>query len=598
LETKKFYLVTTSDERTWRPNEPTLFLGLWCLLSQRESVWSKMDYEVLTHHWLSSSTMLTESCVVREIYETILAKLTLVLNNHHTLEWGERSWRILIGPWLQKFIQVSYDRWRSIDYVVNNFHIYDTSVHPSSPIGLYTESYTDLSAKAKTDQWNKALYDQAIIINGAIKYTLNYNKETKPNTIRRGILGSPIAPWLTISFNTSLFKSALQWVLGKFKKGDRLGIVEAYFPRWMILRLKLNNRSLPIPDYTADIPDLKGCQLDTELRKRLFFTEGQGGVKEFIERMLPYALPSIYLERFNALNHAVAQSALPSNPSVIITSVAQWHDEVFKLWVAKIIEGHTKVVVVQHGAEYGTSAFHFFEEHERKISDKYLVWGWGGEDQKLGLISPPFARKRAVLPSRLTGRVLIVLRCTQRYLSQMHPGLLFADKSLYYINLVEKLLRRLSCEEKIQIWVRFFPGDNELPNALGSVLTSEGILISKEGRLRDAFRKSSLIIHTYDGTPFLESLSIGKPSVLLFDPNLTQLRVQARPYYETLIQNKIAHRTVEELCGHVLGLDGEFQTWWDSKAIRLARKKYSHNYAYGRGEYLNELQHVVEGLRS
>ena len=50
-----------------------------------------------------------------KIYEKVLEYLSKYLNKKHNLDWSKRSWRILIGPWLSRFIETSYERWRVIE---------------------------------------------------------------------------------------------------------------------------------------------------------------------------------------------------------------------------------------------------------------------------------------------------------------------------------------------------------------------------------------------------------------------------------------------------------------------------------------------------
>ena len=37
------YLITTADERTWKFDQPAIFLGEWCKLYDRKHIWLKMN---------------------------------------------------------------------------------------------------------------------------------------------------------------------------------------------------------------------------------------------------------------------------------------------------------------------------------------------------------------------------------------------------------------------------------------------------------------------------------------------------------------------------------------------------------------------------
>ena len=47
---------------------------------------------------------------VDQIYEQLLKELSVQLNEIHKINWSLKSWRIFIGPWLNRFIAIIYDR--------------------------------------------------------------------------------------------------------------------------------------------------------------------------------------------------------------------------------------------------------------------------------------------------------------------------------------------------------------------------------------------------------------------------------------------------------------------------------------------------------
>ena len=44
-------------------------------------------------------------------FEKIFNKLYPILNKIHKINWGKRSWRVLIGPWLQRYICILTNRY-------------------------------------------------------------------------------------------------------------------------------------------------------------------------------------------------------------------------------------------------------------------------------------------------------------------------------------------------------------------------------------------------------------------------------------------------------------------------------------------------------
>ena len=46
---------------------------------------------------------------VQSLYKKIIREIAKELNKHQKINWDERSWKFLIGPWLETFIAV-FDR--------------------------------------------------------------------------------------------------------------------------------------------------------------------------------------------------------------------------------------------------------------------------------------------------------------------------------------------------------------------------------------------------------------------------------------------------------------------------------------------------------
>ena len=51
---------------------------------------------------------------VDKLYKKLLYELAIILNNLHGVRWKTKSWEILIGPWLNRYIAIVVDRYRKI----------------------------------------------------------------------------------------------------------------------------------------------------------------------------------------------------------------------------------------------------------------------------------------------------------------------------------------------------------------------------------------------------------------------------------------------------------------------------------------------------
>ena len=159
------FLITTADENTWSFDKPVLFLGRWCLLSSRKHIWSKLDYKVVPYHWSDSRKMQGDVKTVEVLYEKLLIELMELLNNHHNINWSLRAWRILIGPWLCRYIEVFYDRWLSIQYAIKNYNIIGGSYNEKNWEDMVASNFDNFSDLVKTDNWNYHIYSHLLKYN-------------------------------------------------------------------------------------------------------------------------------------------------------------------------------------------------------------------------------------------------------------------------------------------------------------------------------------------------------------------------------------------------------------------------------------------------
>jgi len=578
---KKFLI--TSRLKELPEKEDLLFAGSWCLDDEIRNNTSTINYQVHNHRWGNIENRITDSLVVSEIYEEILIDLSIYLNGYHNLSWSVRSWRIFVGPWIQKYITIIHDRWKTIEELESKYNVHETYIGVESSNSFKTSSYLDLSKKCKTVTWNKLLFDKILIYRGNISLT-------------RQVVKLKEAPVKFLSLKSrktfkSLAKCLIKRVISsnitlKFlqlcKRNDKLAMVQVYMSTKDWLFLKLRSRSIPLPDNIyIDPSTLSRIKEASDSRISEKYTDHS--FKAFLYGDLLVNLPDIYLSDLEKLNNICRSSNIPTNPRYILTSISCWHNELFKFWTASRVDKGSYLVNLQHGGEYGTAFISFFEEHERMVSDKYLVWGWGSKHRKEFNIPITICNSKSIQITNSCNEILVV--CNQfnasDYLTQMHSAAYYGDKNIEYINTMNKLLEKLSHLDDINITLRLFPGDKSLPDKLKWVDTTSNIAICRERYFADSLRKSLVVINTYPGTPFLESLKSNIPTMLL-KSELDPFRHEASYYIKLLEQAEIIHLDVESIEKKI---EQFIRTnpllWWKKNDVMLARLKFVDKYAKG-----------------
>ena len=119
----KYFLITTSDKRSWGSHQNNIFLGSWCESFGKEN---PENLKIQNYHWDDKEKFERDIQYLNDLYETKLDELSIAMNKIHNETNNKSFWRIIIGPWLKSFIDVVFDRYESID-LLNSEHEIDNT---------------------------------------------------------------------------------------------------------------------------------------------------------------------------------------------------------------------------------------------------------------------------------------------------------------------------------------------------------------------------------------------------------------------------------------------------------------------------------------
>jgi putative transferase (TIGR04331 family) len=113
-----YHLVTTPIYETWSNNSINLLAGQWCKIYRDNKIAAKYKYQVADYHWDDRKKFFKDSFYLRSLNSITLSVLTKELNLYHKVKYPERFWKILIGPWLHKFIHIIFDKYQILSYEI------------------------------------------------------------------------------------------------------------------------------------------------------------------------------------------------------------------------------------------------------------------------------------------------------------------------------------------------------------------------------------------------------------------------------------------------------------------------------------------------
>jgi putative transferase (TIGR04331 family) len=569
------HLITVADERCWPFDRPAIFLGQWCLNYDRRHVWQAMDAIVAAPYGLGQAAKDADRAEALVLEARLSSTLCSQLNQFHGVRYSDRFWKIVCGHWLRRYVNVMLNRVRTLEQCFRENDISGTTALPRDSYLLATQdSYAAIFA-FNDDRWNNALTLRILDLMDELPCPVEFVSGGGANQFRLALSPTPSTPK----------KKVLGWCYRQVRKlathlvrPDDAMLINTYLPIKEETKLQLSLGGCPQFWQSPTVNTEE--KPDPELRRKLavgMVTASDSQLEKILRGLVFELLPVCYLEGFSSLDRMVRNQPWPARPKFIFTSNNFDTNEVFKLWAAKKAESGLSYVIGQHGNNYGTHRY-LNETVEEIVADKFLTWGWtDGLPQHI----PAFIFKtagRAAQACNPCGGLLLIEVCLEHRLSTWDVThefkAYFEDQQKFILNLRAHprsvLTVRLHGGYRAQQWqepLRWAEFSSDLSVETGAL------------DIRDLIRENRLVVHSYDSTGILETLSQNIPTLAFWQNDFEHLRDSARPYYQTLVDAGIVHLTAESAASKVNEIWEDVEGWWASAPIQDARKNFCGRYA-------------------
>lgn len=556
------YLITTALKETFQPRNNTLFLGEWCIPYTDRKVFDSYTFETLEYHWDNRNKLANDYKYLNNLYESILLILCKTLNKFHEKNYSDRFWRILVGPWLIQFIHIFYDRWYCIQKAYEEHNVSQTSVM-EIPIELALPNCMEEFRRfMSTDIWNHYIY--GLIITALYPDSVEYQemKDTDLYHSRYNIVKNKKSNFMKV-----LKYKFLELI--SMKNEVFIYSQNSYIPHPEDLRLLKRIKQTLVKYQT---PKLDKLSFDLDLREEMTLgLDDQDQYTSLLGKILFKQIPTTYLEGFKSLESTVARLRWPIKPKLIIDSNGFYDNDILKHWTAKKVEEKSKFIISQHGGHYGTGLLSWAEDHELKICDKYLSWGWRWGKYKDKVI--PFGSIRLLGTKNYSlkpkGGLLLVSSSSSRY----SCGIYSMATSSNYLSFYDDLYQFYeSLGENIQerTTVRMYPIDYSWNQKNRWQDKFPLVKLDNQTDFSSLIESSRLFVSTYNAFTFLETLARNKPTIMFWNPEHWELNFSAQKHYDLLIQAGILHRTAESASQKIIQVWENVEEWWETTEIQDA----------------------------
>jgi len=565
------YLITTADERFWKFDRPVLFLGEWCRLYGRKSLWEAMDAVVAEPYGLDISARRRDLGIATVLFDELLPELAQALNAFHGVNHGQRYWNILIGHWLRLCISTTINRYGTICQVVQNYPIDNTMILEQETYDLSTPDILSFVYACSDSTWNYAFYARVLKSLGTIAHEINNDPSLEGRRFVRKQPSIPPQPKRLLKF----LKQIAGQALSKFKKDNDSFIINSCLPLADELLVQLGLHQVPQLWQSPIMPVVVPIASRRALLNLGY--EHHQGLGCFIRQIIPELIPSCYLEGYKILLDEVRQLPWPSKPKFILTAFNFFSDEIFKAWTAQKVEEGIPYFVNQHGNNYGT-LIGFERWQEIETSDRFFTWGWSADKKKI-VPAYVFRLSQRRLKYAPEGGLLLI---------ELHPPYLFGTWDEYgehiiyqedQFRFVESLpegirnrtIVRLHAKYKNLDWA-----DEERWNDRINVSIETG-----REPIRKLIEKSRLVVHSYDSTGILETLACNVPTIAFWRNGLDHLLPEARDAYRELMTVGILFVDDPEKAGAaIVRCWDNVSEWWNNPEVQLARSNFCEKYAH------------------
>jgi putative transferase (TIGR04331 family) len=513
------------------------------------------------------------------IFKIFLGKLSNELNKIHNVNYSERFWNILIGHWLNSYINTIYRQYTNIKYCRD--HKYKKKISVKNRNFNFTVHGTeDFFWITNNYDWNQKIYSY---INKTIDKIKISEKKIGIN-IKNFEIKKDQPKYKFRSFLKIIYNYICQVFTTNFEPliiGTCINKVDDFF-------LKLNFSILPKYWQTKDFIKVKKDPKMRQMFRSAFKHKGKNIFENILYDLIYENIPTVLLEGFKK-NLSYAKSLpWPKHPKFIFTSNNFLADEIFKLYTAMRCEENIKYFVGQHGNNYGarlvSKSF-----TEIITSDKFLSWGW--KDGKKIIPTYMFSKSKTKVVKPNNNKILFIVKPHHHNIAayNIYSNMIFKLKK----NI--ELINNLNDDIKNRLFIRILP--NQTKNEFKNFFVKNNLFFlnqeyyfkkyiqnikfdKRDIRFEDALKDYGLIIHSYDGTSFNETMYHNIPALGIWYSKLDNYNFNAKKIYLDLKKNKVIHFNNDSIIKFLNNKTStDILSWWNEKKVKNSVSGYQRKYA-------------------
>ncbi|MFX0138845.1 MAG: LIC12162 family protein, partial [Candidatus Hodarchaeota archaeon] len=370
-----------------------------------------------------------------------------------------------------------------------------------------------------------------------------------------------------INYNLSFKRKLVEWYSYHISSSSVYGIGRLETLFWeMMLKLKTIFIS-----FNDENPAYKSKETNKEIDWDLDF-----------DSLVEATMPSL----FKQIKELTAKLKVKKVKRLYLIGPVLWYHEKQKLKLAHALEAGSRLIVTQHGGNYGNAKVYPFSSSIEYNQFKFYSWGWTNQENYKGNIVP--------LPSPLLSRLskhapknnnLILVGTRASLFSYRIDSVPQAAQEIYYRK--QKLEFILGIRQEVRDNFYYRPDSNEQGALKDKQYIKDKIPWSKfcEGDLHSKMTKCKLVVLDHPGTTLNIALAANVPTICFWDNIAWAMCFQAEPYFDQLKEAGILFNSGKEAAQKVNEIWSDIQVWWNQKEIQTTRVKWVRQYAHNKNTW-------------
>jgi len=564
---KKIFLVTVPKKIVSIREKNQMLLGFWCFFNEELVCKKKQIKNIISSSRYNETKSKQSYIYCNHLYESILPVLGNHLNKIHKTNLNERSWRIILGPWLFFYISSSYERFMSLKYAISHYPKLNSCMLKKASY-IVPNDTSHFFSLINDDFYNFQIYSKIFRFLGKDFREVELSPKNSPSNdypfISKIICNFILRSFAKIFSNNcnSLFMQNIYLTLSNILYLIGCNIFNIFYvPFQSYLNVNFNNKF-------DDSKPIRRRYLKLGIKSKSKFS-----FENYISKTLINDIPYSFYEAFPDIKK-ISKHIYPKNTKTIF-SLTAWHfDEPFKFWTAQMSQNGSTLLGGQHGGGYGYDLNHFFENHELKILDIFFSWGWYKKNTYAKIFPMPALKNTGKIKLNKTNcpndkQILWAGTIAPRYFMSF-PN--FPSYAKVYHEYQVNFLTSLSPDVLKHIKFRPYSSDNFSGTYLKKIRNN--VKIDNSRIFSNSLNSCLLFVCDHASTTFLEAFSLNKPTILFWNKEINQIRNEAAPYFDLLIQQEILFYCPVKAAKKINEIYNDVETWWAQENRQRALKLF------------------------